>query len=237
MALTFSPRWYYVLLTAAAVPLFVCLGFWQWHRGEYRSAQWEAFARADMPAVETTAATLPRLPRFSRVFVEGGFDRQRQFLLDNISHNGAPGYEVLSVLQLADGSRLLVNRGWVPFSGFREQLPDVTLATDGAQRISGRLSTLPVAGMVSGQQAPAATGSWPRVTSFPTREQLQQVLGVQLLAPVLLLDANSGPGYLRDWQPPGISPERNYAYAVQWWSFALLALGLFIGLNLARRNV
>jgi surfeit locus 1 family protein len=237
LALAFAPRWYYVLLVAAAVALFTSLGFWQWHRGEYRSTQWAAFARADVPAVETTADGLERLSRFSRVSVVGEFDAQRQFLLDNISHAGAPGYEVLSVLQLADGSRLLVNRGWVPFSGFREQLPDGTLTAGGTQRITGRLSTLPVAGMVSGQQAPAVAGDWPRLTSFPTREQLQQALQADLHAPVLLLDADSGPGYLRDWQPPGIAPERNYAYAVQWWAFALLALGLLIGLNLKRRDV
>lgn len=236
LARSFHPRWYFVLLTAAAVPLFVCLGFWQWNRGEYRSAQWAAFARADQRAVETTVDGLEQLPRFTHVVVGGEFDTRRQFLLDNISHNGAPGYEVLSVLQLAEGSRLLVNRGWVPFSGFREQLPDVALASEGAQRISGRLSILPVAGMVSGQQAPAATGGWPRVTSFPTHEQLQQALGAPLLAPVLLLDADSGPGYLRDWRPPGIAPERNYSYAVQWWAFAVLAIGLFIGLNLKRRD-
>ena len=225
-----------MLLTAAVVPLFVSLGFWQWHRGEYRSAQWDAFARADVPAIESNAATLERLPRFTRVRVSGEFDTTRQFLLDNISHQGAPGYEVLSLLRLADGSQLLVNRGWVPFTGYRDRLPDVELVTVGEQRLSGRLASLPVAGMVSGQKAPGQD-AWPRVTSFPTREQLQQALGTRLLAPVLLLDADSGPGYLRDWQPPGISPERNYGYAIQWWSFALLALCMFIGFNLKRKNV
>ncbi|MEO8315537.1 MAG: SURF1 family protein [Pseudomonadota bacterium] len=236
MALTFRPRWYFVLLTAAAVTLFIPLGFWQWHRGENRSAQWQDFARADVPAVEINVETSGRMPRFAHVFAQGAFDQERQFLLDNISHQGAPGYEVLSVLQLADGSRLLVNRGWVPFSGYRERLPDVTLA-GGVQRVAGRLSTLPVAGMASGQQPPALAGSWPRVTSFPTHEQLEQSLGAPLLAPVLLLDADSGPGYLRDWHPPGIPPERHYSYAVQWWAFALLAVGLLIGLNLKRRDV
>jgi surfeit locus 1 family protein len=236
MTRAFRPRWYFVLLTAAAVALFVLLGLWQWQRGEHRSAQWQAFDSADMPATEATAATLEGLPRFTHVFVYGRFDAQRQFLLDNISHAGAPGYEVLSVLQLRNGDRLLVNRGWVPFAGFREQLPDVALPGEGEQRITGRISNLPVAGIASGQQPPTVTGSWPRVTSFPTHAQLQQALGTRLLAPVLLLDADSGPGYLRDWRPPGIPPERHYAYAVQWWAFAVLALGLLIGLNLKRRD-
>lgn len=222
-----------MLITAAVIPLFVGLGFWQWHRGEYRSAQWADFARADLPAVETSAATLSRLPRFTRVRVSGEFDATRQFLLDNISHDGVPGYQVLSVLRLADGSRLLVNRGWLPFSGYRERLPDITLAA-GAQTLTGRLSTLPTPGIAAGREPPPLEGGWPRLTSFPLQQELQRALGEPLLAPVLLLDAGAGPGYLRDWRPPGISPERNYSYAVQWWSFAVLALAMFIGFNLKR---
>jgi surfeit locus 1 family protein len=240
LSIRFAPRWHFVLLTLAAMALFVSLGFWQWHRGEYRSEQWRAFAGASQPAAGAadvaSAADLDQLPRFAQVTVQGEFDATRQFLLDNISHGGAPGYEVLSVLHLRDGGRLLVNRGWVPFSGYREQLPDVTLASAGELRLTGRLSVLPVAGIESGRQPPAVAGSWPRRTSFPTREQLEQVYGTTLLEPVLLLDATSGSGYLRDWQPPGIAPERNYSYAVQWWSFAVLALVLLVGLNLKRSN-
>jgi cytochrome oxidase assembly protein ShyY1 len=237
LALRFAPRWYWILLTVAAVPLFISLGFWQWHRGEYRRAQWDEFARTDGPAVEANAAQLPRLARFTRVRVAGHFDDARQFLLDNISHGGAPGYEVLSVLALADGSRLLVNRGWVPFSGYREQLPDVRLEAAQETGLTGRVSTLPAMGLASGQVPPPMEGRWPRVTSFPSYEQLAASYGEKLLPVVLLLDANSAPGYLRDWRPPGLSPDRHFGYAVQWWSFALLALALFIGLNLKRRNV
>jgi surfeit locus 1 family protein len=240
LSLRFAPRWYFVLLSLAATVLFVSLGFWQWHRGEYRSEQWRAFAEASQAAGAAdfaNAADLEKLPRFAPVTVQGEFDSERQFLLDNISHGGAPGYEVLTVLQLRDGGRLLVNRGWVPFSGYRERLPDVALAGTGLRQITGRLSVLPVAGIESGRQPPALAGSWPRRTSFPAREQLEQAYGATLLAPVLLLDATSGSGYLRDWQPPGIAPERNYSYAVQWWSFAVLALVLLVGLNLKRSHV
>jgi cytochrome oxidase assembly protein ShyY1 len=233
----FAPRWYYLLLTAAAVALFASLGSWQWHRGQYRSSQWQAFSRTDTTAIQAGAASMESLPRYTRVEVTGEFDAQRQFLLDNISHQGAPGYEVLSLLKLVDGGNLLVNRGWVPFSGYRDQLPDVKLDAEGLQHVTGRLSVLPAAGMASGRQAPALSGDWPRVTSFPVMAELQTALGAKLLAPVLLMDAEAQPGYLRDWQPSGIPPERHYSYAVQWWAFALLALGLFTALNLKRRNV
>jgi surfeit locus 1 family protein len=239
MAWRFTPRWYAVLLTVAALPLFVALGFWQWQRGQARQAQWEEFARTDAPAVQASAASLATLPRFSRVRVAGEPDGERQFLLENISHGGAPGYQVLTVLRLTEGSRLLVNRGWLPFSGYREQLPDVRLPAaeaDGEWTVSGRLSGLPVAGLASGQLGPALSGPWPRVASFPTLAQLEAAYGAPLLPVVLLLDAGPAPGYLRDWTPPGLPPERHVGYAVQWWCFAVLLLGLFIGLNLKKSN-
>jgi surfeit locus 1 family protein len=224
-----------VLLVLLAVPLFVSLGFWQWHRGEYRSQLWAQFARADVPAIEANAASLEKLSRFTRVQVAGEFDAARQVLLDNVSRDGSPGYEVLTLLRLTDGSHLMVNRGWLPFGGYRDRLPDVAFSAQGEQRLSGRLSNLPVAGIAAGKAPPADEGPWPRVTSFPDHEDLQHLWGAGLLAPVLLLDAGSGPGYRRDWKPPGVSPDRNYSYAIQWWSFALLAVAMFIGLNLKRK--
>ena len=234
MALRFAPRWYFILLTAAAVPAFIALGFWQWHRGEHRREVWQQFERGDVAAIEASSSTLASLPPFTRVHVSGQFDGAHQILLDNISHDGQPGYEALAVLRLADGSALLVNRGWLPFTGYRDKLPDVGFEATGISSVTGRLSTLPVPGIASGRAPPAASGSWPRLTSFPEHADIEAALGEKLLPPVLLLDATSGPGYLRAWQAPGISPDRNFSYAFQWWLFALLALGLFIGLNLKR---
>lgn len=236
----FAPRWYWVLLTAALLPVFVSLGFWQWNRGQARQATWDEFARTDVAAEQVTAARLAQMPRYARVQVEGRLDGERQFLLDNLSHRGAPGYQVLTVLELAEGSRLLVNRGWLPFSGFRDQLPDVALPEGfggpEAVELTGRIAGLPVAGLASGRLAPAPDGSWPRVASFPTMGQLAEAYGQTLLPVVLLLDADSGPGFIREWQPPGLPPERHIGYAVQWWAFGLLLVGLFVGLNVKRKD-
>jgi surfeit locus 1 family protein len=47
----------------------------------------------------------------------------------------------------------------------------------------------------------------------------------------LLLNPDEPFGYLRDWHPGGLSAERHLSYAVQWWSFAALALVLYAVLN------
>lgn len=232
MTLRFRPRWYFTLLTVAVVAAFVGLGRWQWHRALQSEATRAGFARLDQAAQPATAAQLDTLPRYARVAVRGQWDTTRQFLLDNISHDERAGYEVISLLQLEGGPWLAVDRGWVPFEGYRDRLPDVTLSSQGVVTVTGRLSDLPRAGLAAGRQPPAADGPWPRVTSFPDTAELGRSAGVSLLPPLLLLDLDGGPGYVRDWQPPGMSPERHYSYALQWWLFAAAVFGLYAALNL-----
>jgi surfeit locus 1 family protein len=52
----------------------------------------------------------------------------------------------------------------------------------------------------------------------------------------LLLDASAPDGYRRDWKPYAKGPEQNWSYAIQWWSFAVLLLVLFVIMNLKKRD-
>ncbi|RYZ66174.1 MAG: SURF1 family protein, partial [Proteobacteria bacterium] len=119
-ARTWRARWPFVLLTALACVVFVSLGRWQWSRGDYRTAQWAAFDNADAAARVTTADALDSIERYARVEVRGEYDRERQILLDDLTQGGRVGYEVLTPLRLADGSALLVDRGFVPGTGYRD---------------------------------------------------------------------------------------------------------------------
>lgn len=211
---------------------FIALGHWQWQRGVARQQSWDAFARTDVAAREADSRAIATLPPYTRIRVTGQWDASRQFLLDNISHGGAPGYNALTLLRLPEGGTLLVNRGWIAFSGFRDRLPDITLGGEGPVTVTGRLAQLPVGGLSSGRQPPPLEGPWPRVTSFPTLQELGQSAQVELLPRLLLLDSDSADGYLREWQPPGVPPERHFSYAVQWWMFAAAAFGLYLALNL-----
>ena len=221
------------LATAVLLVLFLGLGRWQWQRGVAREAQWEAFARGSGPALAVTGSGLPHQERFARLSLRGGYDGEKQFLLDNRSFEGRPGYEVLTILRLADGAALPVDRGWVPFDGYRDRLPSIPVA--GNERVViGRIDQLPSAGLASGRAAPATSGTWPRLTSFPSTAELQAAYGAPLLDGMLLLDARAADGYLRKWRPPALEPARHKSYAIQWWGFAVLLLVLYLGLNFKR---
>lgn len=226
----FAPSWPLTLIAAVLLVAFVALGRWQWQRGEGKQAVWAEFER-NPAAIPVSAAELEHAERFVRVELGGKFDTAHQFLLDNRSHAGKPGFEVLTPFETTEGARLLVNRGWVPFSGYRDQLPDVSFEGDAPRRISGRIEDLPAAGLPSGRSPPALTGSWPRLTSFPTQAELEQSLGAGLLPRLLLLDPALPDGYVREWSPPGLSPDRHFSYAIQWWGFAVVLLVIYFGLN------
>ncbi len=227
------------VLTVLVVAAFIGLGHWQWQRGTRRSAQLEQFTST------ATQAPLPlgsrgtqELPRWTRVGARGEYDVARQILLDNINYNGRPGYQVLTPLRLADGRVLLVDRGWLAFTGYRDRLPDVAFESTGAQEVSGRLDELPVAGLASGRAPPPMDGPWPRVTSFPTMAELGATLGEKLEPRMLLLDpeaTGAGSGLTRAWSAPGMAPARHFAYAVQWWAMAAAVLVIFAVVNREKR--
>jgi surfeit locus 1 family protein len=225
----FAPGWVMTTLTVALCVLFAYLGQWQWRRGVARQAEWDAFARGADRAVTPESGGLARLPRFQRVQLSGQFDGGHQFLLENRVHAGYPGYEVLTPFAPLSGPELLVDRGWVAFTGSRAHLPDIHLATTVAEPVTliGRVDLLPSAGLALGRAPPAAGPHWPKVTSYPDMNQLIAALGRPLQGRILLLDSHSADGYVRDWQPPGLAPARHFSYAIQWWGFAVTLLVLW----------
>lgn len=240
------------VLACTGIAAFALLGRWQWHRAAEKRALEAAFAAGALqPPAELGARSTAALPRYAAVRVHGDYDWRRQFLLDNMGHGGASGYEVLTPLLIEDGRVLLVNRGWLPLpQGRRDRLPDIAPRPEpatppgaGPQRpgsigISGRIDLLPAAAIAMGHAAPDAGPAWPKRTSFPSAAELAAALGRPVEPRQLLLAADEPQGYLRDWQPAGngFAPARHLAYALQWWAFAALTLFLYLFLNIERRQ-
>lgn len=228
----FAPTWPMTLLTVVLLVAFISLGHWQWQRGQEKQPAWDQFEQAAAPA-QGPPSNFDEAQRFTRVAFTARFEPERQFLLDNRIHKGQPGYEVLTPAILPDGRRILVDRGWIRFTGFRDRLPDVSMTGELSANITGRLDELPSPGLASGRAPPDDSGPWPRVTAFPTHEELERALGQDIARRIVLLDpVVSGYGdFVREWSPPGVSPSRHFSYAVQWWGFAVVLLVLYFGLN------
>jgi surfeit locus 1 family protein len=225
----FAPRLVPTLLMLPVLALLLWLGTWQLERAGQKRALWASFERGGGAPLALPPAATPA-PRYARVRASGHYLGARQFLIDNMTHDGAAGYRVLTPLEAADGQLLLVDRGWLPLGASRAQLPDVAVGA-GPREVIGRVDELPQAGI---RLEVAAEPGWPRRIAFPTFAALAAALGRPVYPQLLLLDPALPDGYVRAWQPPGLPPERHLGYAVQWYALALTLLVLYVIVNLRR---
>jgi len=59
------------------------------------------------------------------------------------------------------------------------------------------------------------------VLQYPTAADVAAILGEPVLDYQLLLDPAEPDGYVRQWQAPGLPPERHWSYAGQWLALAV----------------
>ena len=232
----FAPPAWGVALVALGLAVFVSLGYWQLGRAHEKQALFDAFMQGSQDTVDATGLGFDELARYQHVRLRGAYDATRQILLDNMpSVTGRPGFRVLTPFERADGRGwVLVDRGWVPLGAAREDLPDLTVGVR-EREVSGILDVLPIPGMRVGPAAAPGSAAWPRVLLFPTEADVESALGVDVEARIVLLDAGSPDGFERKWRPAlGFGPERHLGYAIQWFAFALVAVVIFVAVNLRR---
>jgi len=213
-------------------------GFWQLERAGQKTALFEAFDKEDAlaPLSEPVADMAATEHLYRRFKLNGRYDYEHQILIDNMVHNGRNGYQVLTPLRVGSTS-VLVNRGWIQADPDRALLPKVPV--DGKMRvITGRLYRLPVAGLVLEGEAPRTGQPWPRRLSYPSADDISAHLGYNVRNYQILLDASETDGFLREWRPALMGPEKHLAYAIQWFMMAGTIIIIYIALTLkaARRK-
>jgi surfeit locus 1 family protein len=238
-ALKFDLEWRITLVTLVMVPLMVSLGFWQLQRAEEKAHLAAAFEERQQqtPALlstlwDTKADSLAYMP----VRMIGSFLPDKYFLLDNQVRHGQIGYEVLGILQVADGGgSVLVNRGWIAGDAARRALPAVPIVA-GTVEITGHVYVAPGAPFLLADQPLEA--AWPKRIQAVEMNKLGPVvtalLGGKVFPFPVRIDAGE-PGALQvDWQVVNMSPQMHQGYAVQWFA---MAAALFVFYLLRSSNL
>ena len=227
----FRAPWWAWLLAAAAVALFGVLGTWQLGRGVAKSRLAAAALDTSAPRVTLDAGTPAPPPlTLQRASATGVYVADRQLLQQGQSRAQRPGVHVWTPLALPDGGLLLVNRGWIADAAASLAPPP------GEVTVHGFWRTLPEPGLRLGDASShcPAEKRFPMPVLYPAAADIACLLGRPALPGLLLLDAAEPGGFLREWGDTGVSPERHYGYAFQWYMLGLAAIVLFVLVNRSR---
>ncbi|MBL0030434.1 MAG: SURF1 family protein [Rhodanobacteraceae bacterium] len=230
-----------MLLFIVAEIGFVAAARWQWQRGAFKDQRAREFAAAlaaDDASSPLDFPALDRLPGdFAAAHLHGRLLIDRVYLHDNRIVEGEYGVDVYVPLAI-DGGYVLVNLGWVAADRSRRISPVVPLLLPDFDA-RGLIAPAPAPGlMYSGRLAPAP--------SQPEQLRLDiDPLMIAQEAPRLepMLDRVFWPApelaspFRRDWKPSGMAADRHRGYALQWASFAVASLILFLMFHLRRKEV
>jgi surfeit locus 1 family protein len=234
------PAWWSVLLTLVGVLVFVCLGIWQLHRADYKEELLRRYAAAAGTPPQDFAVVTGNLSGdvYPRVQVQGHYLVDRLYLLDNPRHDEMGGVEVYAPFQPDhQGKLLLVDLGFLPGNGTGKppQLPP--LSTD-AQTLQGLYQPAPGKGFEMGGNALAQQAQWPKTSIYLDLNQIAADLHAQLYPRVLALDADPAAIFVRahTLDLSSMPPARHRAYAFQWFTFAIVAVVMFVVLHRTKRR-
>jgi cytochrome oxidase assembly protein ShyY1 len=212
-----------VILAGACVQL----GRWQLHRLDERKARNEVtrsnLAAPPAPLTEIVGAdhVIGEQHDWRTATVTGRYDASKQIVVRYRNVNDRPGFEIVTPLVLPDGTALLVDRGFLARQGGELAPATSPSVPTGEVTVTGRLRRSEHGGHTSGGTPVDGTA---RLINGP---DYAKTLGLKLYDGYLATDRQEPPADPAFGKFPGpeIDDGPHFFYALQWFFFALLALG------------
>ena len=222
-------NWLVVIVTLLVFSGLIKLGLWQGARALEKEQRLErisqfnyrqAISLKQVKLLMTQEEDINDIP----VEIEGVFDSERVFLLDNQTNKGRLGYRVLQIVEF-EGEFVMVNLGWVEGYVDRAKLPTVT-PLEGKKSFLGNIRLIENGLQLTEQNFDRV--SWPLRIQQIELDKISQITGQKLLPFIIYLDKKEQMGFEKNWTPIVMPPEKHRAYAFQWFSLATAWLALML---------
>ena len=218
---SWQPNKKILALSLCLFPLLIVLGYWQLDRADEKLRilnQYNANQQA-APAGLADLAEGENL-QYRSAWLRGELDSSRRVILDNRVRHGRPGYEILEPFKVAGLTQtLLVNRGWVEASLYRNQLPNVPEVVGSVQLRGSFYQTL---GGYRLDDGLGRVAEWPARVGWISAERAETLYGEVFFAYQLRLDQDSAGALQTGWPTVAVQPSKHTEYAVQWFAMALV---------------
>ncbi|WP_238176276.1 SURF1 family protein [Kribbella albertanoniae] len=153
--------------------------------------------------------------------VTGHFDASKQIVLRYRNVNDRPGFEIITPLVLPSGKAVLIDRGFLARQGAELAPGKVPAVPAGEVTITGRLQRSERGGSTNGGTPDNGTA---RLINGPA---YAKALGLDLYDGYLMVDSQvpaNDPAFGK-FPGPEIDSGPHFFYALQWFLFAILAVG------------
>ena len=230
---TFKPGLIPTIVFLLILPVLLRLGFWQLDRAEEKRDLIELFKKQNQsgPLYIKDFINNDEKLNYRLAKIDGHYVLEKQLFIDNKVHQGKTGVHVMTPFKLKNSQySILVNRGWVPMVIDRSSLPKIE-TTSGFLKLSGKIKLLGKKPFMVGDQFQSNEG-WPALMQWISFKDIENKSGLKLLPYIFLLDEEEQSGYVRNWKPVVMQPEKSTSYAVQWFTLALALVIIYIVVNL-----
>ena len=233
---TFSPKLIPTVVTLLLLYLLFSLGQWQLSRAQSKeSLKHQIDSRSELKPVGLTL--LPKAEeekQFVPVEITGNFHPTKSFLLDNRVMETFAGFNVVTPFKTNGGDWVLVNRGWIPRTKYRSDLPEFETPTDQIE-LTGFVRT-PYEKVFMLQEQHYDLTRWPVIVQSVNIKELEKVLSNKIKPYVIYLNADSAGGFNRAWPAYKLDSSKHIGYAVQWFALFSALLGIFLIVNTKRNK-
>lgn len=223
------------------VVLLVWLGNWQMQRLAWKEGLLTAIAKR-VHAAPVAIADAEKLAgsgedvEYMRVAVSGNFANDREIHLYALDESGGPGFHVITPLRLADGSIVLVNRGFVP-NDLKEPARRAAGLIGGEASVTGLLRHGDEQGMfIPSNDTARNIWYWRDMNAMATAGAGADAGRVHRF----IIDAEAEPAPPGGWPKGGVTrlelPNRHLEYALTWYGLAVALVGVFMAFAISRHR-
>ncbi len=229
----FKPALIPTIVILLLLPVLLSLGFWQLDRAEEKRALIELFKQQNESGLLVVNDTIKfdEKLNYRSAQIQGTYNSTKQVFIDNKIYQGKTGVYVMTPFKLKNSEySILVNRGWVPMVIDRSVLPQIK-TPENLLTLTGKIKISSKKPFMVGEQFQSNEG-WPALMQWLNITEIENISGLKLLPYIFLLDKKEQSGYVRNWKPVVMLPEKSLSYAVQWFSLALALIVIYIVVNL-----
>ena len=231
----FAPNLVPTMFFLLVLPVLLRLGFWQLDRAEEKRSLIALFKKQDTlgPLQVSKDLKINKNVNYRSAQVVGHYNIDKQVFIDNKINQGKTGVYVLTPFKLKNSNySILINRGWVPMVIDRSSLPEIQTPQE-EMKLNGKIKTSNEKPFTVGEKFQSNTG-WPALMQWVNVPEIEKKSGLKLLPYMFLLDEKEKSGFVRNWKPVVMQPEKSTSYAVQWFALALALTIIYIVVNLKK---